>query len=111
VRSRATLAASTATRGLPRRFPFALAELERSPTLPFITAQKPDRTSTCNPSVLFALTLRVGLPIEKSFLGKARTGPDLSRTGLNRWLRAIEKNSDQITLPPDAGFGEDAFDL
>jgi hypothetical protein len=53
----------------------------------------------------------VGLPIEKSFLGKARTGPDLSRTGLNRWLRAIEKKSDQITLPPDAGFGEDAFDL
>jgi hypothetical protein len=32
-----------------------------------ITAQKPGRTSAPNLSVLFALTLHVGLPIEKSF--------------------------------------------
>jgi len=32
-----------------------------------MTAQKPAGTSACNPSVLFALILRVGLPKEKSF--------------------------------------------
>jgi transposase InsO family protein len=30
---------------------------------------------------------------------------------LNHWLRITEKKSDQIAWPPDAGFGEDAFDL
>jgi len=30
---------------------------------------------------------------------------------LNRRLRVTEKKSDQVALPPDAGFGEDAFDL
>jgi hypothetical protein len=30
---------------------------------------------------------------------------------LNRRLRITEKKSDQVALPPDAGFGEDAFDL
>jgi hypothetical protein len=30
---------------------------------------------------------------------------------VNRRLRVTEKKSDQVALPPDAGFGEDAFDL
>jgi hypothetical protein len=32
-----------------------------------------------------------------------------SRTNLHRWLRITEKKSDQVALPPDAGFGEDAL--
>ena len=35
-----------------------------------ITAQKPNGRRTCNLSVLFALTLPVGLPKENEFLGK-----------------------------------------
>jgi hypothetical protein len=36
---------------------------------------------------------------------------DSPRTSLNYWLRVTEKKSDQVALPPDAGLGEDAFDL
>jgi hypothetical protein len=32
-------------------------------------------------------------------------------TNLYRRLRVTEKKSDQVALPPDAGFGEDAFDV
>jgi hypothetical protein len=48
------------------------AQREQRSQLPaVITAQKPGRTSICNLSVLFALILWVGLPIEKKeFLGK-----------------------------------------
>jgi len=38
-------------------------------------------------------------------------GSDPTRSNLNRRLRVTEKKSDQVALPPDAGFGEDAFDL
>jgi hypothetical protein len=35
-----------------------------------------------------------------------RSMPAPLRTNLNRWLRVSEKKSNQVALPPDAGFGE-----
>jgi len=40
-----------------------------------------------------------------------RTTPNTSRTRLNHWFCVTEKESDQIALPPNARFREDAFDL